>query len=288
MLDTDTYNEIDDQFALVQMMMSPERFDVQAIYAAPFHNARSSGPAQGMELSYEEILRLLARLEISATGLVHRGVTEFVGLQKQSRNAPAVDDLIARARRASPTEPLYVVAIGAISNVACAILDAPDIVERIVVVWLSGNAPDWPKEFEQRAQFNLRQDVGAAQVVLDSKVPLVFVPAMPVTSHLHASVAEIERYVEPHGDIGRFLAQRFKAYNADHVGWTKRLWDMAAVGWMLNSDWCPSFIRPTPILTDDMQWVEDPSRHAMRYVGFVDRDPIMRDFFTKLAAFAAR
>lgn len=43
-LDTDTYNEIDDQFALVQMMLSPERFDVEAIYAAPFYNHRSDGP----------------------------------------------------------------------------------------------------------------------------------------------------------------------------------------------------------------------------------------------------
>lgn len=34
-LDTDTLNEIDDQFALVQAMLSPERIDLQAIYAAP-------------------------------------------------------------------------------------------------------------------------------------------------------------------------------------------------------------------------------------------------------------
>src|SRR3978361_855899 len=81
-LDTDTYNEIDDQFALVQMILSPERFDLQAIYAAPFHNDRSTGPGQGMELSYQEILRLLERLEVRPEGLVHRGVTEYVGPQK--------------------------------------------------------------------------------------------------------------------------------------------------------------------------------------------------------------
>ena len=62
-LDTDTYNEVDDQFALVQALLSPDKLDVEAIYAAPFHNDRSSGPADGMERSYEEILRLLERLD---------------------------------------------------------------------------------------------------------------------------------------------------------------------------------------------------------------------------------
>ena len=33
-LDTDTYNEIDDQFALVYALLSPERITCEAIYAA--------------------------------------------------------------------------------------------------------------------------------------------------------------------------------------------------------------------------------------------------------------
>ena len=36
-LDTDTYNEVDDQFALVYALKSVERLNVQAVYAAPFH-----------------------------------------------------------------------------------------------------------------------------------------------------------------------------------------------------------------------------------------------------------
>ena len=48
-LDTDTANEIDDQFALVYALLSPERITLEAVYAAPFHNERSSGPSDGME-----------------------------------------------------------------------------------------------------------------------------------------------------------------------------------------------------------------------------------------------
>ncbi len=40
-LDTDTFNEVDDQFALVHVLLSPDRVDLEAVYAAPFHNEKS-------------------------------------------------------------------------------------------------------------------------------------------------------------------------------------------------------------------------------------------------------
>ena len=62
-LDTDTFNEIDDQFALVQMLFSKEKINVLGINAAPFSmNSRSDNPERGMELSYDEIFRLLDKL----------------------------------------------------------------------------------------------------------------------------------------------------------------------------------------------------------------------------------
>ena len=279
-LDTDTYNEIDDQFALVQAVLSPDRIGLEAIYAAPFHNTRSTGPGHGMELSFGEILELLKRLDISPDGLVFRGVTDYVGPAKVAREAAAVDDLIARARSATPDNPLHVIAIAAISNIASALLKAPDIIDRIVVVWLGGHALEWPHQRE----FNLMQDVGGAQVLLDSGAAVVQLPCMGVVSHLHSSVAEIERYIEPCGEIGRFLALRFKQYETDHKGWSKVIWDMAAVAWLLDASWAPSVLVPTPILTDNTTFSVDLGRHLMRYVTYVDRDAILRDFIGKLEA----
>jgi len=282
-MDTDTFNEIDDQFALVQMMLSPDRFDVEAIYAAPFFiEGRSSGPEDGMEQSYDEILRLFERLNISGTDLVHKGVRGYVGAQKLARDAPAVDDLISRARSATPEAPLYVLAIAAISNVASAIIKAHDIVDRIVVVWLGGHALAWPHNEE----FNLLQDIGGAQVLFDSGVPLVWVPVEGATSNLLSTVPEIERYVEPCGAIGAFLAMRFKEYSDVHKGWSKRIWDMAAVGWLLNSDWAPSVLMSAPILNDQMNWSRDHRRHQIRCVTFVDRDAMFQDLIDKLENFA--
>ncbi|TYB90151.1 nucleoside hydrolase [Oceaniovalibus sp. ACAM 378] len=286
-LDTDTYNEIDDQFAVVQMLLSPERLAVEAIYAAPFRNTRAETPGIGMELSFDEIGRLLERLGVPHDGFAHRGVTEYVGFAKVAQPGAAVDDLIRRARDDSAQSPLYVIAIGAISNVASALLKAPDIAERIVVIWLGGDALDWPRAFKKNAEFNLMQDVGGAQVLFDSGVPVILIPAMGVTSHLTSSVLEIEKHVEPQGEIGAFLARRFKEYSDDHVGWTKEIWDMAAIAWLLNDAWAPSILMPTPILADDITWQSDEARHVMRYVRYIDRDAIMKDFFRRLEAFEA-
>lgn len=281
-LDTDTYNEIDDQFALTQLLLSSDRIETEAIYAAPFHNPRSNSPGHGMELSHEEIHRLLSRLGRSADGFVFRGVTEFVGTKKQARNAEAVDDLIQRARASSPQDPLYVIAIAAISTIASALLKAPDIVDRVVVVWLGGHVLEWPDLNE----FNLIQDVGGTQVLFDSGVPLVLVPCRGVASHLVATIPEFEAYVEPAGEIGAFLSQRFKEYGTGKPpGWSKVIWDMAAIAWLIEPNWCPSVLIPTPILTDNATWSQDRSRPLMRYVHRIDRNAIMTDFYEKLARF---
>ncbi len=49
-LDTDAYNEIDDQFAIGYALLSPEHIKVKAIYAAPFHNKKSSNAKDGLDL----------------------------------------------------------------------------------------------------------------------------------------------------------------------------------------------------------------------------------------------
>ena len=92
-----------------------------------------------MEKSYEEILRLLDRLKISPDNFVFKGSTRFLESIQTPCPSNAVSDLIERALKPSD-KPLYVVAIGAITNIASAILIEPKIIDKIVVVWLGGHA----------------------------------------------------------------------------------------------------------------------------------------------------
>lgn len=281
-LDTDTYNEVDDQFALVYALLSPERITVEAIYAAPFHNRRSSGPADGMEKSYEEIMRLLDKMAWPADGLVYKGATAYLDKSRQPQQSDAVADLIQRALASPADDPLYVVAVGAITNVASAILQEPSIIEKIVVVWLGGHALYWPNTQE----FNLKQDVVAAQVVFDCGVPLVQIPCYPVTSHLATTVSELEAYVSGRGAIGDYLVEIVKGYHEDHMAWSKPLWDVSTIAYLINPEWVPTNLVHSPILTDTVTWSVDHSRHFMRCATYIYRDPIFRDLFNKLASAA--
>lgn len=277
-LDTDTYNEIDDQFAVVYSLLSPERLSVEAIYAAPFYNDRSSGPADGMQKSYEEILRLLDRLGRSPEGLVYKGATGYLDADLQPQSSDAARDLVARAMASSPDDPLYVVGIAAITNIASAILIEPRIIERMVVVWLGGHALYWPNTVE----FNLKQDVLAARLVLDCGVPFVLIPCMGVTTHLLTTVSEMEQYVRGCGPIGDYLADIFAAYEIDHFGWSKVLWDIATIAYLIDERWIPTELVHSPIVTDQVTWSFDNTRHLIRAASYIHRDPIYRDLFTKL------
>ncbi len=289
-LDTDTYNEIDDQFALVYALMSPERLSVEAIYAAPFTNDRSTGPADGMEKSFDEILRLLDRLGMNPQGLALRGSTAYLG--DTPERSPAAMDLVERAMATPDDAPLYVVAIGAITNVASAMLIEPRIVRKIVVVWLGGNQHSAPHTVE----FNLMQDVAAARVIFDSGVPFVHVPCLGVASHMLTTKAELAETIAGLNPVADFLYERFCEYSSDHFAWGKEIWDVAAVAWLVNPDWLPSRVVPSPRLIGEWRLGERgslhfeaaPGRHPIRELWFAQRNPIFRDLFAKIRAIEKR
>lgn len=278
-LDTDTYNEIDDQFAVVYSLLSPESVDVEAIYAAPFHNSRSSGPGDGMEKSYEEILRLLERLDRSPAGLAFRGSESYLPAAEEPVRSEAVEHLIERAL-AERDGPLYVLSIGCVTNIASAILLEPRIIERVVIVWLGGNPQYWPSARE----FNLQQDAPASRLLFDCGAPFVHIPCRNVAEHLRTTVPEMETCVKGRGAIGDYLYQIFCEHHADHFAWSKVIWDISTVAWLVDADWVPTRLVHSPILTSELTWSRDPSRHFIREAVTCDRDAIFRDLFLKLEA----
>ena len=95
--------------------------------------------------------------------------------------------MVELAKNYSPENPLYVVAIAAITNVASALLIAPEIAENIVIVWLGGHS----MEVSDAGEFNMVQDIAAARVVMSSNAPFVQLPCFGVVSSFTLSKAEI-------------------------------------------------------------------------------------------------
>ena len=282
-LDTDTYNEIDDQFALAWAVIeNGKRLNLLSINAAPFHNDRSTGPKDGMEKSYEEIQRLMGLIDESGFDLkvatkdipVYRGSESYLASKKEPVISDAAKNIVDTVKASS--EPVYVVAIGAITNVASAIIMDPSIVNNMAVIWLGGHA--W--HYSHSREFNMRQDVPAAQVVMDSKVPFLQVPCVGVCDMLHTTVPELKYYLDGKNKLSTYLCDIVASYNRGNAYcWSKVIWDVSAVAAVITKGYGDPVVLPTPILTSDSLYAFDTARHPMIYVRSLNRDRIFADLF---------
>ena len=281
-IDTDAYNEIDDQFAISYALRSPERLNVQALYAAPFLNHRSTSPEDGMVKSEKEIHKLLTLLGEERE--VYAGSRTYLPDENTPVISPAAEDLSRRAMAYSPEKPLYVVALGAITNVASALLLNPAIADRIVVVWLGGHALEWPDNRE----FNIHQDVAAARVVFASGAPLVMLPCMGVVSAFTTTGPELDHWLRGKNALCDYLVQNTvdeaESY-AKGRAWSRVIWDVTGVSWLLNDNqrFMRSRLMPTPLPGYDHRWHFPEGTPLCRYVYYVSRDDIFSDLFTTLA-----
>lgn len=280
-LDTDTFNEMDDQFALIFALLSPELLHLRAVTAAPFFNELSTGPGDGMEKSYQEIRRLLELAE-APVSLAHRGSTSYLPDRCTPVDSPAarrIVELALEAKRRGTV--LHILAIAALTNVASALLLAPEIAGSCVIVWLGGNPPEWPDYRE----FNFYQDIPAVQVVFDSGAPLIQIPCVHGAETLITTLAELEEHCAPFGPIGAGLydvALRFMNRQGSRI-----IWDISTVGIFAAPEAFTTELLPTPVPGDDGRWRREPGRPLCRYVSRINRDPVFRALFGKIAAAAA-
>lgn len=280
-IDTDTFNEIDDQFAVSYALRSRDKLNVKALYAAPFLNQHSVSPEDGMVKSEAEIHKLLHLLGEERE--VYAGSRQFLRDEETPFISPAAADLCRRAMDYAPEKPLYVVALGAITNIASALLMKPEIADRIVIIWLGGHALEWEDNFE----FNLRQDIAAARVVYRSGAPLVIIPAQQVTSALHATGPELEYWLRGRNPLCDYLVQHTVDEVQDQAGraWSRVIWDVAGIAYVLNEErqLLRSRLMPTPLPGYDHRWHFPEGTPPCRYVYYVSRDDVFTDMFPKLA-----
>ncbi len=280
-LDTDAYNEIDDQFAIAYLLKSKEKLNTKAIYAAPFFNERSNSPVDGMQKSYDEILKLLSLAEEKVD--VFKGSDKYLDDENTSVISDAARDLAERVKNYSPENPLYVVVIGAITNIASAILLNPEVAENTVVVWLGGHA----HHFYDTKEFNMYQDIAAARVVMGSGVPFVQLPCEGVVRSFTISKQELEFWIKGKNKLADYLAQN-SIETADSYAngkpWTRVIWDATAVAWLLNDDdrFMLSRVMPTTLPTYDGFYEKESISSQMRYVYHIYRDALMEDLINKL------
>lgn len=289
-LDTDAFNEVDDQFALAFAARVPDRVRLLAVTAAPFRNHRSTSFADGMQKSYHEIIRILKLLDLSAKLAAKGSEAKLTDRTKpiESEAARTIIRLAHQRRR----QPLYVVGLGAATNIASAILLDPTIAKRIVVVWIGGH----PYHYDNALDFNLKQNIVAAQVLFESNVPLVHIPAGDVAEQLSITLPELAKGIRGQSVLCDELYERVASYrtevtkgsagDANERSWKKIIWDIATIAWLIDAQQCvQTEVRPRPQLRGDGTWAaaDDNSSSTVRVAVDLDRTKVFQHLFDALA-----
>lgn len=193
--------------------------------------------------------------------------------------------IIEEAMRDDP-HPLFIACQGAITDLASAILLEPRICERMTAIWIGGGM--YP---EGGFEFNCKQDIAAANVVMKSNMPLWQVPIM-VYKQMSVTLAELQWEVKPCGEIGRYLFEQMVAFNkktASDPHWPHgEIWglgDSPTIGVLLEeSEKTDIFdeIEAPSIDYEDMHYSFDGTHRKIRVYKQLNPRTTLSDFYAKL------
>jgi inosine-uridine nucleoside N-ribohydrolase len=247
-------------------------------------------PKQGMETSYKELkkfMKLFPKLDIP----IYKGATNYLQNNCPERSE-AVTHLIDLARNASTDDPIYVLGIACATNLASAIMIAPDIKDKVVFIWDAG----YPTNVTslENTSFNMTQDILASQLLFSSGVPLVYMPGFYIGQQLGLSQVDAENWFKNSGPIGKALYKRymnnplFTWYGKDKndlFGQIWNIWDLINIAWLLDPSSVSSHIVPAVKLTNKCYWKKMKDPHIMREGYYTHYNSIFPTFAKKLRAY---
>lgn len=283
-VNTDAKNEADDQFAIVQALLSP-KFENVGLIAAHYGTRH----ADSMERSFKELGVIFDKMGFPKEGMIFHGAEHAI----PDKNTPVASEgakLIIKEAMKEDTRPLFVIFLGPLTDLASALLMEPRIAGRMTAVWIGGGR--YPSG---GPEFNLGNDINAVNVVFESKMELWQVPKN-VYEMMPLSLAELEYKVAPFGAIGEYLLEQLDEHaheegprkSAFRTGETWVVGDSPAVGLLLYEhrfefDWIPA-----PLVTSDMAYVHTGLNRPIRVYKNIDSRLILDDLFAKLALFHAK
>ncbi|GAB3741450.1 nucleoside hydrolase [Microlunatus parietis] len=284
-INSDAKNEADDQFAIVHGLLSPT-FDVRGLIPAHFGTRRSD---RSMAESREEIDLLLDLLGMTGTITVADGAAAAIPDEQTPADSPGARLIIEESKLAGDGDPLYVAFLGPLTDMASAILLDPEIVRRnVIVIWIGGI--DYSGlDSGSKIEFNLSNDIAAANVVFDSGITVWQVPNN-VYRQVSVSYAELDAKIAGAGPLGEYLVRQLKEWNARvHAEpiESRSLGDSPAIALMLYPGSGNFRVRPAPRFGAEGHHVPG-SGNPIRVCESVDTRFLLEDMFAKINRFAER
>lgn len=277
-LSTDVGNEVDDQWTIAWLLLSP-RVEVLGVMSA--HAPSITAPA-----GYTSFRILRDVVENRLAMRTHPPLIEGGSLPMEDartpRPSPAVNFLIEKSKPFSKNNRLTVLMIGAGTDVASAILTDPTITDRIRVIQMGFNNRQGGNEF------NIANDVKAVQAILASDVPLVIGPGDVCKASLSLSLEQAKTMIAERGPIGAWMWEEFQAWYYRYVKPLRKndfskpwiIWDNITLAYVLGMT--EHQTAPRPRLKDDFTFEPGEAGKTVTWITDVDEKRMWDDFLSLL------
>jgi inosine-uridine nucleoside N-ribohydrolase len=226
-LDCDTANEVDDQFAIAHALGLPgDVLDVRGVISV--HNTIAHGPGS-RDMYQDEAERVVALCGADVPCIT--GADRPMNSRGEPVPSAGLEFLIDEARRG----PLTVIATGPATDAASLFVAEPDLGENVRVVWLGGFGDAESFGRHKFHELNGRADIAAWRVLFEEDVDLLHVPGWPAPAKLLVRAVPFAEEVRAAGNpVSSYLAEILELWVAEYGGpidprGEKILWDTACV-----------------------------------------------------------
>ncbi|MEM6767843.1 MAG: nucleoside hydrolase [Bacteroidota bacterium] len=296
--DTDANNELDDQHAMAYLFFNQDVFDIAAITV----NRTFNGGGIDMHMKEaERVMKLCGVYEdlplIQGADSTFEYIRTSLG-EESFDGSEAVNLIISESMKAAPENPLLLLPVGKLTNIALALAKAPEIADRVRIVWLGANYPE-------PGEYNLVNDIPSMNYILDMEVPFEMVmvrygdptgtDAVRVTpDEIMANMAgkgpqaaeEVEgRHGGTFTTFGDYSVSLFSGIDLYGDPPARALFDMAAVAIVKDPTWAEAAEIPAPTYENE-SWTERPDnpRKILIWENF-NKDAIMADFYESMGEY---
>ncbi len=284
---TDCKNEADDQFALAHHLMT-QKFVVTGIVAGHFDNHGKNMRYPDKTTAFEsqkEVWKMLDLMGVREQYTCHLGAEEALLDTATPIDSEGARYIIEEAMKADE-RPLYIACQGSLTDLASAILMEPAICQRMTAIWVGGGA--YPAG---GMEFNLMQDIHAANVLFSSQMPVWQMP-INIYKQFSVTLAELQYKVMKCGPLGEYLFRQMVELNDQLAfipfwphGEVWGLGDQASLAPLLQeTERQDNYVMiKAPFIDENMGYIPTEKNREIRVYQSVDSRTVLEDFFCKLA-----
>ena len=236
-IDADTANEVDDLYAIVRAIEADE-LNIIGITSAQFHTSplATDSTVYESQAINEDIVRLMDRTEIPLPLGANGPILDIA----RPTSSDASSFIIEQAKNHKGDDPLHIAILGSCTNVATAVLEAPEIIPLIKVHYI-GFWHDTINQVFDLKEFNSGNDTIAVQVLLDTEGLDFDVMTASTCQHLVLTKEEVDLHLKDKGGIADYLVDRWETYTR---WWTEEdpekkswiMWDVAIIEALIHPE----------------------------------------------------